>query len=211
MTSKVVEAPELKRGSFVGNLFSGLKSLWDGMNVTFGYLVHPSTVVTQQYPENRATLKMFDRFRAQLVMPHDEKGHHKCTGCEMCADACPNGSLDVITRKNPVTGKKEINRYIWRMDSCTFCNACVQVCPHFAIEFKGNFESSVYDRRLFVYTLNKYAGPASKDLAKLTDPEELKKQMTAISGAYEAEVPMAGKSMAGLAAGKMTKTPEEKK
>lgn len=71
-----------------------VNSLRRGLNITLGYLIHPKTVVTQQYPENRAELKMFDRFRSQLIMQHDENGFHKCTACTYChryrRDKCKN-------------------------------------------------------------------------------------------------------------------------
>ena len=197
--SGLVTAPELKRHGFFRNVFSGIKSLLEGMKVTFHYLSHPSTVVTQQYPENRATLKMMERYRALLTMIHDENGLHKCTGCQICHDNCPNASINVVTRSNPVSGKKELDRYIWRMDSCTFCNLCVQVCPFGILKMDGSFEGAVYDRRLFVFTLNHYAGPAAGLLAKVADPEERKK-MIEPRDRYSGPVPLNGQELAGVKA-----------
>ena len=191
---KTLVAPEIKRGCLMGNIFNALGSLWKGMKITIYYLTHPSTVVTQQYPENRETLKMMDRVRAQLTMAHDE------TACGICDQNCPNGSINVVDRKNPITGKKELDRYIWRMDSCTFCNICVQVCPFGTLEMKGNFEASVYDRRLFVYTLNKYAGPDQKNLLKIENLDDRKKQMES-RDIFGGPVPLSGQSIAGLEAG----------
>ncbi|OFZ20408.1 MAG: hypothetical protein A2X94_08305 [Bdellovibrionales bacterium GWB1_55_8] len=195
----VIESPEIKRGGFLKNIFTGMISLAKGMKVTFHYFSHPSTVVTQQYPENRDTLKMFDRFRAHLTMAHDEKGQHKCSGCQICQKACPNASISVVNRSNPVTGKKELDRYVWRMDSCTFCNMCVQVCPFGTLKMENQFESSVYDRRLLVYTLNRYAGPTAQVLGKLESDEERTKQMEP-RDPYSGPTPMNGQAMAGVAA-----------
>ena len=47
-------------------LFSGIKSLLIGMSVTWKELW--TKKVTNQYPENRDTLVISDRFRAELVM-----------------------------------------------------------------------------------------------------------------------------------------------
>ncbi len=44
----------------------GLKSLIDGMVVTGKELVTPK--ITECYPENRATLNIADRFRAELTL-----------------------------------------------------------------------------------------------------------------------------------------------
>jgi NADH-quinone oxidoreductase subunit I len=193
----VIKTHRIPERGFVGGILHGLKSLLKGMKVTFHYLSHPSTVVTQQYPENRETLKMFDRSRIQLTMPHDENGWHKCTACTICEQACPNGSIKIISQKGAITGKTEIDQYVWRMDTCTFCNLCVMSCPHDAITMSDAFEASVYDRRLLVYTLNRYAGPTASVLAKVEDPEERKKMMEP-RDPYGGEVPLNGFSVAGL-------------
>lgn len=173
----------------VKGLFPGMLSLLKGMRITFKYLIHPSLWVTQQYPENRHELKMPERYRAELTLIYDENNHHNCTGCGICDQACPNNSIKVIERKG-VSGKKEIDRFIWRMDSCTFCNLCVMVCPHDALEMKTRFESSVLDRRLLVYQLNRYAGPPKKELLKIDDTkvrEELVKEKRC---PYEGFIPL---------------------
>ena len=37
--------------------------------------------VLNQYPENRSTLKLSDRFRGTLTMPHNDKNEHRCVAC----------------------------------------------------------------------------------------------------------------------------------
>ncbi len=188
-----------KGTTFVGRIFSALASLITGMRVTLHYLVHPKTVVTQQYPENRNELKMFERFRAQLMMIHDEHGFHKCTSCTFCEQVCPNGSIRVVQREKPVLAKIELDVLLWRLDSCTFCNACVMVCPFGVLKFGPNFEGSVYDRRLLVYNMSKYAGAPSSQLLKIADPAERLKAIEPRTP-YDGPVPMCGKKMDGVAA-----------
>jgi NADH-quinone oxidoreductase subunit I len=185
--------------SWIGQLLSALLSLLKGLRVTFYYFSHPSTVVTKQYPENRESLIMFERFRSRLVMQHDEEGLHKCTACKICEQACPNGSIQVITRKNPALSKTELDAYLWRLDTCIFCNACVQVCPFSVLKMDGAFEQSVYDRRLLAYNLSRYAGPTSTALAKVSDPQE-KKKLIEPRTPYYGPLPMGGTALAGLAA-----------
>ncbi len=48
------------------------------MKVTGSYFFRPSTIVTQKYPDNRKDLVMFDRFKGEVIMPHNEKNEHKC-------------------------------------------------------------------------------------------------------------------------------------
>lgn len=181
-------------------VLDGIVSLLKGMKVTFYYIAHPATVVTQQYPENRKTLRMADRFRAQLAFVRDEHNYHKCTACHICETACPNGSIRVVDRKSPVTGKNEIDYYVWRFDSCTFCNMCVIVCPFAALKMLPKFESAVYDQRLLIYNLNHYAGPAASALMKVSDPEERGKMMEP-RGFYAGPVPLCGTKLPGCPVG----------
>lgn len=200
----VVRAPRFRDLGPAATFAAGAASLWRGMKVTIGYLANPKTVETQQYPENRDTLRMTERYRARLVAIADENGYHKCTACEACQKACPNLSIQVKSKKAADGKKDEIDYLLWRLDSCTFCNSCVQVCPWGAIEFTGEFESSVYDRRLLVYNIIPYAGPPAKELAKLADPEQRSAVMQKRTP-YDAPVPMHGAAMAGVAPLPLTK------
>jgi NADH-quinone oxidoreductase subunit I len=166
-----------RSGGRLSLFFYGLRSLARGLGVTLKYLCHPSTVVTQQYPENRDSLKLADRVRAQLAFTFDENGYHKCTACRICEQQCPNASIHVADRKGAATGKPELDAFIWRLDSCTFCNVCVMVCPYQVLRMNSTFESSVYEQKLLIYNLTPYAGPAASALLKVADPEERKKMI----------------------------------
>ena len=52
--------------NYISSFFSGLSSLLKGMRVTIRVFFRKKT--TEQYPENRDTLQIFDRFRGALVM-----------------------------------------------------------------------------------------------------------------------------------------------
>jgi NADH-quinone oxidoreductase subunit I len=169
----------------------GLGSLLKGMRLTLNYILHPSKIVTRQYPENRATLKFPERYRAMLVMPHDETGYHKCTACRMCEKACPNNSITILSRKGPVSGKMEIDRHVWRMDSCIFCNNCVQSCPFGALAMTHQFENAVYDRRLLIFNLNRYAGPPASVLTACEN-DEIRRSMMEPRDRYGGPTPMSG-------------------
>ncbi|OHB58335.1 MAG: hypothetical protein A2Y07_08535 [Planctomycetes bacterium GWF2_50_10] len=169
---------------------SALASLAKGMRLTFSYFRRPSKIVTQQYPENRATLKFPPRYRAMLKLIYEDNGYHRCTACGLCDKACPNGSIKVITRKGATTGRVELDRYIWRLDSCVMCNACVQACPFDALEMGHEFENAVYDRRLLVFNLNRYAGPPASVMLKAE--ESLRPAMTEKRDRYGGPVPLNG-------------------
>ncbi len=128
------------------------------MSVTGKYFfTSPSTIVTQQYPENRKTLKMYDRFKGEIIMPHDANNQHRCTGCGICETNCPNGSIEIIsTRIETPEGKKVriIDKHIYHLSMCTFCGLCVKTCPSDALAYGQEFEHAVFDRAKLTKILN---------------------------------------------------------
>jgi NADH-quinone oxidoreductase subunit I len=144
--------------NYLKEIISGIWSLMKGMKVTGSYFFRPSTIVTQKYPNNRKDLVMFDRFKGEVIMPHNEKNEHKCTGCGICEINCPNGTIEVIS-KTIITedGKKKraIDKHIYRLGMCTFCALCVKTCPSNALAFSQQFEHAVFNRALLIKTLNK--------------------------------------------------------
>jgi NADH-quinone oxidoreductase subunit I len=139
-------------------IISGVWSLIKGMKVTGSYFFRPGTTVTQIYPNNRKDLVMFDRFKGEVIMPHNDKNEHKCTGCGICEINCPNGTIEVIS-KTIITGdgkkKRAIDKHIYRLSMCTFCALCVKTCPSEALAFSQEFEHAVFNRALLIKTLNK--------------------------------------------------------
>ena len=140
---------------YARRIFGGGASLLKGMFITLKNFFNPK--VTQQYPENRAELQMKERFRGQVVMPHNEEGEHNCTACTLCEKACPNGSISVLATKN-IAGKKILGKYIYRLDSCTICGLCVEACPFDAIRMGPDFELATVDKASLELVLNKKEG-----------------------------------------------------
>lgn len=194
----VIVAPRLPDLPYFAAIIKTLWSLLKGMKVTLRYFLRPSQVVTRQYPENRAVLKLTERSRGQLRLIKEEGGYHRCPGCKICEKACPNGSITIDAHKG-VSKKTELKQFIWRLDACTFCNACVISCPYDALTFVPNFESAVYDRRLLIFNLNDYVGPPAKFLKELADEKERSTMMQAW-GTYEGPLPMSGVDWDGVPA-----------
>lgn len=146
---------------YIKQIFQGLGTLVKGMAITGHYISHPKEIITQQYPENRETLKMFDMFRGEVVLTHNEDNDHRCTGCSVCEVVCPNGSIEIISKRIEVDGKKKkvIDKFVYHLSMCTFCNLCILACPTDAIKMSQDFEHAVFDRSKLTKVLNK---PGSK-------------------------------------------------
>lgn len=149
--------------NYITSFFRGFWSLILGMQITLRVFFRKKS--TEQYPENRDTLKMFDRFRGELTMIHNDKNEHKCIACGICQMNCPNGTIrissDVVTDDE---GKKKrvLNEYTYDIGSCLYCQLCVRTCPHGAIEFDTKFEHAVFTRDKLVYRLNREGSTLEK-------------------------------------------------
>ncbi len=140
---------------YFSSLIEGTHSLIKGMEVTGKELF--TKKVTEQYPENRAELKIPERFRATLQFIYDDEGYHKCIACKTCERNCPNGTIEIITRMVDLpNGKKKmkLDKYMYDLGSCTFCGLCVSTCPTNAIEFSNDFEQAVFRREALLKQLN---------------------------------------------------------
>ena len=142
---------------YLKRCITGPWSLICGLSVTLKYFFNPKRIVTEQYPENRKTLKMHDRFRGRLEMIEDEEGNNRCTACGMCERACPNASINVLATKN-IAGKKVLGRYVYHFASCTQCGLCVEACPFGAIRMSQAFEVATTDPNDLEMILNKKEG-----------------------------------------------------
>lgn len=173
---------------YIADIIGGLKTLLSGMKVTGYYFFNArKEIITQQYPENRDTLKMFDRFRGEVIMPHDENNEHRCTGCSSCELICPNGSIQVISDKavnEQGKNKKIIDKHVYHLSMCTLCNLCIEVCPTDAIIMGQGFEHAVYDRSELTKILNK---PGSRMRPGVEDEEKAKKAAEIAKDRAEAE------------------------
>lgn len=155
--------------NYFKEIYSGIITLLKGMKVTGYYFVHPGQIVTQRYPENRETLEIADRFKGEVIMPHDEENFHKCTGCGICEMNCPNGSIEIITKREPNEDGKPvrmIDKHIYHLSMCTFCGLCVKTCPQDALAFSQEFEHAVFDRDKLTKVLNKPGSSLKKESKK---------------------------------------------
>ena len=159
----------------------GIKSLVTGMAVTGKEFVTPK--VTEQYPENRATLDISDRFRAELTLKYDSEGRHKCIGCGICQMNCPNGTIQLTTKMVELPDgkkKRKLDKYMYDLGSCTFCMLCVTTCPQGALEFSNDFEQAVFTRDKLVKQLNYRPEPKDDPAAPAPKPAMNPEQLARI-------------------------------
>jgi NADH-quinone oxidoreductase subunit I len=151
---------------YIKGILKGVWSLMVGMSVTGYYFIRPWKIVTQQYPENRKgrgkksrkKLEMFERFKGEVVMPHNESNQHKCTGCGICEINCPNGTIEIISKmvvNEEGKKKRELEKHIYHLGMCSFCALCVKTCPSQALAFSQEFEHAVFNRAKLNKVLNK--------------------------------------------------------
>lgn len=132
---------------YVGRTVTAVRGFAKGMKITLGHYLRFSEVVTQQYPENRATLKMPPRFRGRVTLLRDpEKGSYRCTACSLCVKACPNNSLTVLRERDPETNKFRLAGYYYHFERCTLCGLCVDTCKFSALGMGNEFENAAYVR-----------------------------------------------------------------
>lgn len=185
----------------------GLKSLVTGMGVTGKEFITPK--ITEQYPENRATLEIPERFRAELTLKYDEEGRHRCIACGICQMNCPNGTIEIKTKMVDLPDgkkKRKLDKYMYDLGSCTFCMLCVTTCPQDALEFSNDFEQAVYTRDKLVKQLNyrpEVPDPVETPAPKpAMDPEKLAKikaEALAKAAKIKAEKEAAAKAAEGAA------------
>jgi NADH-quinone oxidoreductase subunit I len=143
--------------NYILDIYNAIKSMLIGLRRTGYYFTHHKEIITQLYPENRLSLDLPERFKGEVVMPHDDKNEHRCTGCTACELACPNGTIKVITKFDiSPEGKKKkaIDKLVYHLELCTMCNLCVAACPSDAIKMAQTFEHSVFNRSELTKVLN---------------------------------------------------------
>jgi NADH-quinone oxidoreductase subunit I len=157
--------------NYIKNLFVGIWRLLQGMYIAMLNFIRPK--VTEQYPENRGKVFPHDRMRGELVMPHNEANQHKCTACGICEINCPNGTIQVISKKvlDEETGKekKVLDRYEYDLGSCIFCALCTESCPHDAIAWSTNFEHSLFTRAKLLQQLNAEGSTLMKKVKEIKE------------------------------------------
>jgi NADH-quinone oxidoreductase subunit I len=68
------------------------------------------------------------RYRGRFVLVREpETGELRCTGCKICAQACP-GQCITVSAEN-----RKVASYTIELEKCLFCGLCVEACPFEAL------------------------------------------------------------------------------
>ncbi|MGC1240118.1 MAG: 4Fe-4S binding protein [Chryseosolibacter sp.] len=157
--------------SYFNNLFISIRSLMEGLKITFGHLrragkkrrIIPITdhdyfsqtegISTVQYPHEMIPVPDNGRYRL-----HNEIDD--CIVCDKCAKICPVDCIEI----EPVRAVEEIGKtsdgtpkriYAARFDidmaKCCFCGLCTTVCPTECLTMTKVFDFSVSDIRHHTY------------------------------------------------------------
>jgi NADH-quinone oxidoreductase subunit I len=138
---------------YIKNIFLAVYRLMQGMRISMLNYCRPK--VTEKYPENRKKKQLPERFRGMLTI----KNEQKCTACGICMTNCPNGTIQIISKKMPdeTTGKEKrvLDKFLYDLASCSFCALCTEACPQDVMEWKPAFEHTMFTRGKLVKQLNK--------------------------------------------------------
>ena len=135
--------------------------LWKGMYRTLHSFIHPKLHLTQEYPNNRETLYIPERFKAELTLLKDDQGKIKCTACGLCAVACPAEAITMTAaertkeEKHLYREEKYASVYEINMLRCIFCGLCEDACPKSAIYLTDRLVDVETNRGSFVYGKDK--------------------------------------------------------
>ena len=166
--------------NYFQGLAAGLKTLGVGLKTTMREFF--TKKITEQYPENRKELQMFDRFRGSLVMPHNENNEHKCIACGLCMTNCPNGTITVTSQMvETEDGKKKkvLDKYVYDQGICMYCEVCVRVCPQKLVKQLNKPGSKCEERKPVARPAAAAAKPAAADKAAEAPKAESAKDATA--------------------------------
>jgi len=137
---------------YFSEIYTGGKSLVEGLGVTFKALFQP--IVTVQYPREEIDITPNYRGHIDLVLD-PEKNTFLCISCGMCERSCPSDCIQVKGKK--MEGKKKKTLVLFALDftKCSLCGTCVEICPTKALEFSREYNLAAFSREAFYFDILK--------------------------------------------------------
>jgi NADH-quinone oxidoreductase chain I len=127
-----------------------------GMALTFIHLFRKP--ITVQYPEQK------------LVMPSRLRGYEfgwdqqRCTACQLCANACPHGVID-MTIAIDEKRKRRVEKLEMDLGRCMFCGLCIEACNRQALTMGMDYETATYRRGDLIMDMSKLSRGVSQPSA----------------------------------------------
>jgi formate hydrogenlyase subunit 6/NADH:ubiquinone oxidoreductase subunit I len=165
MTASTIANPPRDLGAPVREYFArigrAIVSTFEGLAVTASWLFRrPLTI---QYPDriDRPVQEMLpESYRGILEVDLD-----RCTGCLLCAKACPIDCITIKLEKNPSTGVREIQKFDIDIGRCMVCGLCTEQCKFDSISHTTDFEATADSPEHLLLHFAKRPQPVSKHKA----------------------------------------------
>jgi NADH-quinone oxidoreductase subunit I len=117
--------------TLIKQVISGIWAIMVGMSVTFkNNFRKPVTIQYGFAPRwgKKETRPISPRYRGRFeLIRGPETGELRCTGCGICAQACPGRCIEVKGEN------RKVSFYQLDLEKCLFCGLCVEACPFEAL------------------------------------------------------------------------------
>ncbi len=134
---------------YFSNIWNAIKTIFDGMSITFSYLLQKP--ITVQYPDRteKPVKEMLpEGYRGLLGVDID-----RCIACKNCMRACPIDCIDLEGARTELKKGLTLLYFNIHLGKCMYCGLCVEACPTKppSIYFTKEFEGAEYDIDKLVY------------------------------------------------------------
>lgn len=142
---------------------SGIKAILTGMSVTFKNNFRKPVTIQYGYAPRwgkKETRAIAPRYRGRFELIREpETGELRCTGCGICAQACPGRCITV-------TGEaRKVASYQLDLEKCLFCGLCVEACPFEALGMMQETAPLQFGKREALHlTMDALAQPAGAEM-----------------------------------------------